>query len=233
MFLWPRKCYWVSLRLPASTVPSWLSSILVSSQKSQQRTLHEFDELVQHLWHSSACWLQLNPNHESTAREACLREPQPDLAGRYARYLEQLHEKLQEDPTFQFDFFDHSCRSLEQQLPLSPDNMSRTGQVRRCRTFESDDRTAVHPKRRKTVSDHRSGYGRPSTEEIHHLHSPLQHQQHQTPTQLLHPSISSLQSPNFGESSSIVNYLPPPPPSNNVQPDNKLSTSSPDTKSII
>lgn len=71
----------------------------------------EFGRLVRDLWEMSKRW-ERSP------------EPSPkNQAGTYARHLENLQEAYAQDSNYRFDFYDHTCQSLEPQQYVSPMNV--------------------------------------------------------------------------------------------------------------
>lgn len=83
----------------------------------------EFGRLVRDLWEMSKRW-----EHDASGGAASRPENQ---AGIYAHHLERLQEACSQDPTYRFDFYDHTCQSLEPQQYVSPMNvmtpLQRTG----------------------------------------------------------------------------------------------------------
>ena len=76
----------------------------------------EFAQLVRDLWEMSKRW-----GHNVQGDTSPTADQQPvNQAGIYARHLECLQELCAEDPTFRFDFYDHTCQSVEpQQSPMN------------------------------------------------------------------------------------------------------------------
>lgn len=92
-------------------------SHLVLSRKNKKPVLPEFSNLLQSLWQISRCWLQLEKedhgnsgasDRRPTQAPSVLCEEEPDLAGSYARHLEEIHQQSHESAEVHCDFFDHS-----------------------------------------------------------------------------------------------------------------------------
>lgn len=70
-----------------------------------------FGRLVRDLWEMSKRW-QRSSGLQATSQ-----------AGIYARHLESLQDACSQDPNYRFDFYDHTCQSLEPQQYVSPMNV--------------------------------------------------------------------------------------------------------------
>lgn len=81
-------------------------ALLFEHDKSTIRP--EFSRLVRDLWEMAKRW-ERSPDSQATSQ-----------AGIYARHLEYLLEACSQDSNYRFDFYDHTCQSLEPQQHVSP-----------------------------------------------------------------------------------------------------------------
>ncbi|KIX05711.1 uncharacterized protein Z518_03683 [Rhinocladiella mackenziei CBS 650.93] len=115
-------------------------ALLALSRATQGQVIAEFSNLVESLWTISARWNR-RPNEENY-RETCTNQTRWDISGRYAQFLEKLHEKCQGSPEFQFDFLDHSCKNLAHS-PRTPVNISTSVMANEaCAATSNTSRTA-------------------------------------------------------------------------------------------
>lgn len=132
----------------------------------------EFGRLVRDLWEMSRRW-------EHSANGST--DPPPNQAGIYAHHLERLQEACAQDPNYRFDFYDHTCQSLEPHQYVSPMNvmtpLQRTGSFGQERPSLSHARhhslsnvhTTLSP--RQKVS-HNTGSGATGTSPSDHAQRP-------------------------------------------------------------
>ncbi|KAH6632952.1 fungal-specific transcription factor domain-containing protein [Boeremia exigua] len=92
-------------------------------ERHQSPLRPEFGRIVRDLWEMSKRW-EHNAASDAESRPA-------NQAGIYAQHLERLQEACSQDPNYRFDFYDHTCTSLEPQQYVSPMNvmtpLQRTG----------------------------------------------------------------------------------------------------------
>jgi hypothetical protein len=93
-------------------------ALLFAHQVNRVPLRPEFDRLVCDLWEMSTRW---NGKHPTASDSDGVQRPlnQP---GTYANYLERLQDICRQDSSFKFDFYDHSCQSLEPHHYVSPVN---------------------------------------------------------------------------------------------------------------
>lgn len=104
----------------------------------------EFVRLVRDLWEMSKRW-----EHNSGSET----DPQPvNQASMYASHLERLQDVCSQDPHYRFDFYDHTCQSLEPQQYVSPMNVMTP--LQRTSSFAQDRPTLVHARNQSLNSIH-------------------------------------------------------------------------------
>lgn len=98
----------------------------------------EFSHLVQDLWEMSKRWKR-SPDSSQT-----------NQAGIYASHLERLQDACSQDLNYRFDFYDHTCQSLEPQQYVSPMDVMTPLQ----RTVTQDGPVLDHKRHRSLNSVH-------------------------------------------------------------------------------
>ncbi|KAF2626137.1 hypothetical protein BU25DRAFT_449484 [Macroventuria anomochaeta] len=131
----------------------------------------EFGQLVRDLWEMSKRW-EHSASSDTDARPV-------NQAGIYAHHLERLQEASSQDPHYRFDFYDHTCQSLEPQQYVSPMNvmtpLQRTGSFAQDRAHLGHVRhqslnnvhTALSPRRRTSHTTIPATAGASPTEYAH------------------------------------------------------------------
>lgn len=102
----------------------------------------EFGRLVRDLWEMAKRW-------EHNASDGTESRP-VNQAGIYASYLERLQEICAQDPNYRFDFYDHTCQSLEPQQYVSPMNVMTP--LQRTNSF-AQERPSLKQARHQSLSD--------------------------------------------------------------------------------
>jgi hypothetical protein len=103
----------------------------------------EFGRLVRDLWLMSERW----DNSMSEVHSQPVNQ-----AGIYAQHLERLQEACSQDPQYRFDFYDHTCQSLEPQQYVSPLNIMTP--LQRSSNFAQDRITHGHMRSQSLGSVH-------------------------------------------------------------------------------
>ena len=104
----------------------------------------EFGRLVRDLWEMSKRW-----DHNASV-DTDLRPV--NQAGIYAQHLERLQDACSQDPNYRFDFYDHTCQSLEPQQYISPLNVMTP--LQRTGSFAQDQPTLGHVRHQSLNSVH-------------------------------------------------------------------------------
>lgn len=104
----------------------------------------EFGRLVRDLWEMSKRWEHrvVNDGNFKPVNQA----------GIYAQHLERLQEACSQDPQYRFDFYDHTCQSLEPQQYVSPMNVMTP--LQRTGSFAQDRPTLGHVQHQSLSSVH-------------------------------------------------------------------------------
>ncbi|XPS92565.1 hypothetical protein M3J09_001952 [Ascochyta lentis] len=118
-------------------------ALLFEHQASRGLLRPEFERLVRDLWAMSNRW-----EHDAANRRPF------NQAGVYAHHLERLHEACSHDSQYRFDFYDHTCQSLEPQQHVSPMNVMTP--LQRTGSF-AQDRPAMGHLRHHSLSSVQSG----------------------------------------------------------------------------
>jgi hypothetical protein len=103
----------------------------------------EFGRLVRDLWEMSKRW---DHNMSATSSRPL------NQAGIYAQHLERLQAACAQDPQYRFDFYDHTCQSLEPQQYVSPLNVMTP--LQRSGSFAQDHPTFDQVRRQSLGSAH-------------------------------------------------------------------------------
>ncbi|KAF1931383.1 uncharacterized protein M421DRAFT_56973 [Didymella exigua CBS 183.55] len=102
--------------------------------------LSEFGRLLRDLWEMSKRW-EHSAGQDGDSRPL-------NQAGIYAQHLERLQEACSQDPQYRFDFYDHTCQSLESQQYVSPMNVMTP--LQRTGSF-AQDRPTLGPVRQQSL----------------------------------------------------------------------------------
>ncbi|KZM25739.1 uncharacterized protein EKO05_0006053 [Ascochyta rabiei] len=116
-------------------------ALLFEHQANRGLLRPEFERLVRDLWEMSKRW------EHNVAKLRPVSQ-----AGVYARHLERLHEACLQDPQYRFDFYDHTCQTLESHQHVSPMNVMTP--LQRTGSFAQDRPTIGHLRNHSLNSVH-------------------------------------------------------------------------------
>lgn len=125
-------------------------ALLFEHQATRDSLRPEFERLVRDLWEMSTRW-----GHDiSSSADTATPQRSVNQAGMYAYHLERLQEICSQDQHYRFDFYDHTCQSLEPQQYASP--MKVTTPLQRTGSLAQDRPVLSHVRHHSLSNVHAS-----------------------------------------------------------------------------